>query len=215
MPSVQRHTERTGTSLKTGSITAAEAARIFEAHALSSAQLGTIINGTTDAGAKLAAHALGSFNLGTIIAGTTDAEAKIGPHAIGSTNLGTIISGTIDADTKIAPHAFGSNMLGTIVPTEAETERMFGAKVIDRDLLSYLTQIGSAQLGTTRYVIFPSAFSDVPSVTITRLGSVDLTVVAPISGSAVFSGIHYVAAGSFSAYATPTGYFLWQAQGSA
>lgn len=167
MPTVQRHTERTSTSLKSGSITAAEASRIFEAHALSSAQ------------------------------------------------LGTIIGGTIDAEAKIAPHALGSNMLGTIFPTEAETERMFGAKVIDRDLLSYLSQVGSVTLGTTRYINFPIAFGDVPSLTVTRLGSTDLTAVAPISGSSFVYGVHSISVGSFAAYATPTGYFLWQAQGSA
>ena len=238
MPTVQRHTERTATSLKTGSITAAEANRIFAPHALSSAQLGTILGGTTDALAKVAGHSFGSAHMGTIIGGTIDADAKIAPHAfgsaqlgtiiptvdevrifaphmIGSESLGTIIGGTIDADTKIAPHSFGTPQLGTIMPTEAETERMIAAKTIDRDALSYMTQSGSAQLGTTRYITFPVAFTDTPSVTLTPVGSVDMLTVAPVSGSQYMYGIHDVVLGSFQAYATPTSYFMWLAQGSA
>ena len=87
MPTVQRHTERTSTSLKSGSITAAEASRIFAPHAISSAQLGTILGGTTDALAKVAGHSFGSAHMGTIIGGTIDADAKIAPHAFGSAQL--------------------------------------------------------------------------------------------------------------------------------
>ena len=238
MPTVQRHTERTATSLKTGSITAAEANRIFAPHAISSAQLGTILGGTTDALAKVAGHSFGSAHMGTVIGVTIDADAKIAPHAfgsaqlgtiiptvaevrifaphmIGSESLGTIIGGTIDADTKITPHAFGTPQLGTIMPTEAETERMIAPKTIDRDQLSYLIQTGSAQLGTTRYVDFPTAFGDVPSVNLTPLGSTDMTALAGVAGSAYVYGIHDVVAGSFQAYATPTSYYMWTAQGSA
>jgi len=191
MPTVQRHTERTSTSLKSGSITAAEASRIFAPHAISSAQLGTILGGTTDA------------------------LAKVAGHSFGSAHMGTIIGGTIDADAKIAPHSFGTPQLGTIMPTEAETERMIAAKTIDRDALSYMTQSGSAQLGTTRYITFPVAFTDTPSVTLTPVGSTDMTALAGVEGSAYVYGLHDVVLGSFQAYATPTQYFMWIAQGSA
>jgi len=167
MPTVQRHTERTATSLKSGSITAAEANRIFA------------------------------------------------PHAISSAQLGTIIGGTIDANTKITPHSFGTPQLGTIMPTEAETERMIAPKTIDRDALSYMTQSGSAQLGTTRHITFPTAFADVPSVNLTPLGSTDMTALAGVEGSAYVYGLHDVVAGSFQAYATPSQYYMWIAQGSA
>lgn len=261
MPTVQRHTERTATSLKSGSITAAEANRIFGPHAISSAQLGTIIGGTIDADTKIRPHAfgsaqlgtiiptvaetrifaphmIGSESLGTIIGGTIDADTKVAPHAFGSAqlgtlvptiaeerifaphtlssaSLGTIIGGTIDADTKIAPHSFGSAELGTIFPTEAETERMIVAKTIDRDALSYLIQSGSAFLGTTRYTAFPTAFTDVPSVTITPVGSTDLAAIVGMAGSAYIHGLHSVDVGSFQSYATPSQYFMWIAQGSA
>lgn len=167
MPTVQRHTERTATSLKSGSITAAEANRIF------------------------------------------------GPHVLSSAQLGTIIGGTIDANTKIAPHSFGTPQLGTIMPTEAETERMIAAKTIDRDALSYMTQSGSAMLGTSRHIAFPTAFAAVPSMTLTPLGSTDMTALAGVEGSAYVYGLHSVDVGSFQSYATPSQYFMWIAQGSA
>ena len=170
MPTVQRHTERTSTSLKSGSITAAEANRIFGAHALSSAQLGTIIGGTIDA------------------------QTKIAPHAIGSTNLGTIISSSEDAASKIA------------------------AKTLLRTSLTYLVQTGSAFIGfPTAWVAFPIAYAGgTPSVTISQLGSIDYTALAPISGSAyVNPTIMSVDVGSFSAHGTPGNYYNWIAQGSA
>jgi len=97
----------------------------------------------------------------------------------------------------------------------ADAERIFDDKAINRSKMSYLEQIGSAMLGTTRYVTFPVAFTDTPSVTLTPVGSTDMTALAPISGSAYYYGLHDVVLGSFQAYATPTQYFMWIAQGSA
>jgi len=96
-----------------------------------------------------------------------------------------------------------------------DLNRIILDKSLDRSKQSYLVQIGSAMLGTTRYVVFPSSFSDTPSVTLTPLGSTDMTTLAPISGSAYVYGIHDIVSGSFQAYATPSGYYLWQGQGSA
>jgi hypothetical protein len=97
----------------------------------------------------------------------------------------------------------------------ADADRIFADKSIGRDKNTVLVQFGSVQLGTSRYVVFPTAFSDVPSVSLTRLGSVDMSAFGPVSGSAPLEGIHQIVAGSFSCYGTPTSYFLWQAQGSA
>ena len=97
----------------------------------------------------------------------------------------------------------------------ADVERIFDDKAINRSKMSYLIQTGSAQLGTTRYVVFPTTFGDVPSVNITPVGSTDMTALAPISGSAYVHGIHDVTSGSFQAYGTPTSYYLWTASGSA
>jgi len=97
----------------------------------------------------------------------------------------------------------------------ADLDRIIPDKALDRSKTSYLTQVGSAYLGTSRYVVFPTSFSDTPSVTLTPLGSTDMTALAPISGSAYVHGIHDVVSGSFQCYATPTSYYLWSAQGSA
>jgi len=97
----------------------------------------------------------------------------------------------------------------------ADAERIFDDKAINRSKMSYLTQVGSVQLGTSRYVTFPISFSDTPSVTLTPLGSTDMTALAGVGGSAYVSGIHDVVSGSFQAFGTPTQYFLWSAQGSA
>ncbi len=95
----------------------------------------------------------------------------------------------------------------------AEANRIIAAKALDRGLTSYLTEVGSTRIGTTRYKSFPTAFSDTPSVTISRLGSYDYT--APISGSAPTDEVVTIVSGSFSAHATPTSYFMYIAQGSA
>lgn len=96
----------------------------------------------------------------------------------------------------------------------AEATRIIAAKALERGLTSYLTQVGSARVGTTRYTSFPTSFSDTPSVTISRLGSWDYTA-APVAGSAPTEEVMTIAPGSFSAHATPTQYFLWIAEGSA
>jgi len=108
-----------------------------------------------------------------------------------------------------------ADKLKTATISAAEADRIIADKALDRSKTSYLTQVGSAHLGTTRYVIFPTAFSDTPSVTLTPLGSTDMTTLAPISGSAYVYGIHDIVSGSFQCYATPSQYFMWQAQGSA
>jgi hypothetical protein len=99
--------------------------------------------------------------------------------------------------------------------SSADAERIFEDKAIDRSKLSYLIQTGSAQLGTTRYVTFPTSFADTPSVTLTRLGSIDMSAYGPISGSAPLEGIHQIVSGSFLSYATPTSYYMYEAIGSA
>lgn len=106
-----------------------------------------------------------------------------------------------------------ADQLKSATLSAAEVDRIIADKAIDRGRLSYLNQEGSARLGTTRYVIFPTAFSAVPSVTISRLGSWNYSV--PIQGSADICYVDTVVAGSFTAFATPTSYYLWQAQGSA
>jgi hypothetical protein len=97
----------------------------------------------------------------------------------------------------------------------ADLNRIIPDKALDRSKQSYLTQIGSAMLGTSRYVVFPTSFADTPSVTLTRLGSIDMSAYGPISGSAPLEGIHQIVSGSFLSYATPTGYYAWTAEGSA
>jgi hypothetical protein len=96
-----------------------------------------------------------------------------------------------------------------------DLDRIVPDKALDRSKQSYLTQVGSAWLGTTRYVTFPTSFADTPSVTLTRLGSIDMSAYGPISGSTPLEGIHQIVSGSFLSYATPTAYFMWIAQGSA
>jgi len=108
-----------------------------------------------------------------------------------------------------------ADKLKTETISAAQAERVFADKAINRSKSSYLVQVGSVQLGTSRYVVFPTAFSDTPSVTLTPLGSTDMTALAPISGSAYVHGIHDIVSGSFQAYATPTQYYMYVAQGSA
>lgn len=97
----------------------------------------------------------------------------------------------------------------------ADAERIFDDKAIGRSKTSYLEQIGSCWLGTSRYTTFPTSFADTPSVTLTRLGSLDMSAYGPISGSAPLEGIHQIVSGSFLSYATPSSYFLYEAVGSA
>ena len=106
-----------------------------------------------------------------------------------------------------------ADQLKSATLTAAEVDRIIADNAIDRGRLSYLSQEGSARIGTTRYIDFPTAYSAVPSVSIARLGSWDYSV--PIQGSADISYVESVVAGSFKAFATPTSYYLWQAQGSA
>jgi len=95
----------------------------------------------------------------------------------------------------------------------AEAERILADKAINRSKSSYLVQEGSAYIGSTRSIVFPTAFTSTPSVVITPLGSPN--ILDPISGSAYQYGVQDVVGGSFQAYATPTQYFMYHAQGSA
>jgi hypothetical protein len=95
-----------------------------------------------------------------------------------------------------------------------DMDRVIPDKSLDRSKSTYLTQVGSVQLGTTRSVVFPTSFTDTPSVVLTPLGSTDMTAYAGLEGNATF-GIHDVVSGSFQAYATPSQYYMFQAQGSA
>ena len=97
----------------------------------------------------------------------------------------------------------------------ADLDRIIPDKALDRSKQSYLVQVGSVMLGTSRYVTFPVSFADTPSVVLSALGSVDMTALNPISGSAYVHGIHDIVSGSFQAYATPSQYFLYEAVGSA
>lgn len=95
----------------------------------------------------------------------------------------------------------------------AEATRIIAAKALERGLTSYLTQVGSMRVGTTRYQAFPTSFSDTPAVTISRLGSWNYET--PVAGSAPTAEIMSIVSGSFSVHGTPTSYFLYIAEGSA
>jgi hypothetical protein len=89
----------------------------------------------------------------------------------------------------------------------ADLDRIIPDKALDRSKQSYLTQVGSCWLGTTRSIAFPVSFADTPSVVLSPLGSTDMTALAGVEGSAYVYGIHDAVSGSFQAFATPSQYF--------
>lgn len=105
-----------------------------------------------------------------------------------------------------------ADRIKTSTISASEAGRIIASKAIPRDRLSYLIQSGTARIGTTRYVEFPTSFSHTPNVALSRAGSFDYPAV---SGSVAELTLMTRVSGSFSAQGTPTGNVTWLAQGSA